>query len=111
MDSIWLHGAYQDYKTIKWQAFASLLNNIHTDRLEPNLVKDHILQSTEISFPEVDPAYPHAVMHIYVGNKYAAERNEKMLNRFSGHLYTFTAKDTIKGQNTKLFHHYNARSI
>ena len=83
--------------------FASLLNKIHTGKPEPNSFEDHILQSREISVPEYNPAYPHDVMYIYSRNKYATERNEKMLNRCSGHLYTFTAKDTIKEQNTKLF--------
>ena len=84
-------------------AVASLLNKIYTGTPEPNSVEDHILQSREISVPEDDPAYSHDVLHIYATNKYAAERNRKMLNRCSQHLYTVTAKDTIKEQNTKLF--------
>ena len=56
-----------------------------------------------MSVPEYDPAYPHDVMHIYARNKYAAERIKKMLNRCSGQMYTLTAKDRIKEQNTKLF--------
>ena len=86
-----------------YTAYVSLLNKIQTVTSQPNSVEDHILQSQEIIVPKDHPTYPNDVMHIYAQNKYAAEHNEKMLNRYPGHLFTFTARDSINEKNTRLF--------
>ena len=105
--SLWSVFDFMELTQIKRQSydteFASLLNKIWIATPQPNSVEDHILKCQEIIVPEDLPTFPNDVMHIYAQNKYAAEHNEKMWNRCPGHLFTFTAKDSIKEQNTRLF--------
>ena len=113
--SLWSVFDFMDLTQIMRQsngtAFASLLNKINTETPEPNSVKDHILQSREISISEDDPAYLDDVMDIYARNKYAAEINEKVLNSCSGNFIYFHSKRHNERVKHKAFQCNNARSL
>ena len=77
--------------------FASLLNRV---RIGGQSDEDIALLNTRVVLPTADN-FPTTATHIFAYNKDVSEHNATMLQTLPGPLYTFTAKDSKRDEQTK----------
>ena len=80
----------------KDKEFADMLNEVRVGTPEENSVADRMLKDRELDVSEEDENYPNDVLHVYAQNYYCGVRNETMLNKTEGQMYTSIAEDRLE---------------
>ena len=76
--------------------FSDMLNIVRVTKPEKGSEVDCMLKARELNMEEDDPNYPDDVLHVYARNEHCSVRNEKMLNKIDGSLYSIKADDSLK---------------
>ena len=95
LDTFFIHELTQVMRQ-KDVEFSEMLNLVQVSKPENNSHVDRMLKARELNINEDDVDYPDDVLHVYAQNEHCNVRNEKMLNKMDGALYSVKADDSLK---------------